>query len=238
MTVRHGELQHHIVPLISIDEFSAKTGTDDEVIVVAFMVKEELPAYDLDDFIDKGVTEVLDSEVSPNPDLNGLWMVFVELRRRSNFWSKLTALVKDIENLTLSQKWKAQVYGESQLRLLTDPKLRKLVPLSEAQYRSQRTEPELAEYFEPSALENFEVDSGSVMFEAGGHRMQFDLVDFGTDQRVTQRQKLDTVVWNPMQTSAQSQGLRHLLGAGWHVQPLQEHTVVWRDDHNKLVLLR
>lgn len=238
MTIRHGELKHMIVPLISIDEFSAKTGTNEEIVVVAFYLKEEMAAYDLDDFIDKGVTQILDSEVSPNPDLDGLWLVFVELRRRSNFWNKLSALVEDIENLTGEQQWKVQVYGEKQLYKLTDDRIKEMIPLDEDEYRSQRTKPELTEYFESSLLSNFALDGQSAIFETARDRLELTLVDFGLEHKVSHRQNLDEAQWNPMQTCTRCQALRHLLGADWNVQPLTEHIVVWRDGDERVALFQ
>ena len=97
MGLRHEELNGMILPLISVDEFEPKSGTVEEVIVVAFFAKDELPAYDLDDFLDKSVVEFLDSEVSPNPNEDGQYLVFVEFKRQPNFWMKLYDVMEDVD---------------------------------------------------------------------------------------------------------------------------------------------
>ena len=120
MGLRHLELAKMVLPLISIDEFEPKTGTTEEVIVVSFFCKDELPAMDLDEFIDKSVIEFLDSEVSPNPNEDGLYLVFVEFKRQPNFWTKIRELVKDVENVTDKLKWRVQPYQVDQLYALHD----------------------------------------------------------------------------------------------------------------------
>jgi hypothetical protein len=82
MGLRHLELNGMVIPLISIDEFEPKMGTTEEVIVISFFCRDELPAFDLDEFIDKSVVEFLDSEVSPNPNEDGLYLVFIEFKRQ------------------------------------------------------------------------------------------------------------------------------------------------------------
>jgi hypothetical protein len=134
MGLRHKELEGQIVPLISIDEFEPKTGTTEEVIVVAFFAKDELPAFDLDEFIDKGVIDFLDSEVSPNPNEDAYYLVFVEFKRQPNFWLKFYDLVKDIENVTGELQWRVQPYLVDELYKVHDKRLHDVVITDQASY--------------------------------------------------------------------------------------------------------
>ena len=134
MGLRHKELAGMILPLVSVDEFEPKSGTVEEVIVVAFFANDELPAYDLDDFIDKSVVEFLDSEVSPNPNDEGQYLVFVEFKRQPNFWMKFYNLVEDVENVTGKQDWQVQPYLVPQLFELKDKALHDYVITREEDY--------------------------------------------------------------------------------------------------------
>src|SRR6056297_3156277 len=72
-----GDLENLVSSTISIDEYESKI--DPEAIVLAFFVKSEDPAYDLSRFIEFGpFSYILDTEVSPAPDENGNYLVFVE----------------------------------------------------------------------------------------------------------------------------------------------------------------
>ena len=66
--VEYGDLQTLVDNTVSIAEFKPKTGTEEDVIVLGFFVKDEEPAKDLAKFIERGVTPMLDTEVSPNPN--------------------------------------------------------------------------------------------------------------------------------------------------------------------------
>lgn len=238
MSARHGDLQHVTIPLISIDQFSAKTGTDQEVIVVAFYLREEMAAHDLDEFVDKSVIDLLDCEVSPNPNLDGHWLVFVELYRQPGFWTEFQDLVRDVENLTTQLDWRVQVYHEPQLYTLDDPELRLVVPLTEEDYIVTRQTGELTEYFEPSALSDAVINEGSIQFRSSQNLLTFDIVDFGSEDRVLSRGALKEAKWNPMSTSPRAHALGSMLGSGWQVNALDKYILVQRDQDPRLAVLR
>ena len=69
--MRENDLDDLVLPLITIDEYVSKIGDDKEVIVVGFFVEDEDPANDLSRFIDRSVTNILDTDVSPVPNEEG-----------------------------------------------------------------------------------------------------------------------------------------------------------------------
>src|SRR5690606_30290855 len=76
-----GDLKDLIKPVVSIDEFEPKI--DPAAIVLAFYAREEDPAFDLSRFIEFGpINSVLDTEVSPAPDEDGFYLVFVEIEAK------------------------------------------------------------------------------------------------------------------------------------------------------------
>ena len=82
--VEYGDLQSLVKNIVSIAEFEPKTGIDNDVVVIGFYVDDESPAQDLGTFLERGVAEILDTEVSPNPDDEGYYMVFVEIDNDEN----------------------------------------------------------------------------------------------------------------------------------------------------------
>lgn len=87
-----GDLEDLILPEISIDEFEPKI--DDNAMVVAFYVKEEDAANDFHRFLEFGPEDLLDVDVSPAPNENGYYLVFVEIEE-----SKTKDVAKKIFNL-------------------------------------------------------------------------------------------------------------------------------------------
>lgn len=107
--VEYGDLQSLVSTNVSIAEFEPKTGTNDDVVVIGFFCKDEAPADDLASFIEKSVVDILDTEVSPNPDENGFYMVFVEVENE-NLMTTVFELLEDISRLTEIEKWSLDFY--------------------------------------------------------------------------------------------------------------------------------
>jgi hypothetical protein len=100
-------LEHLILPLLSIDEYESKID-DRRVIVVGFFVFDKDPAVDLSNFIDKSTSKVLDTEVSPAPTSEGYYVLFVEILRNEEFPKLLTTILSEVSNLCEIKKWQMQ----------------------------------------------------------------------------------------------------------------------------------
>ena len=112
--VEYGDLQSLVSTNVSIAEFEPKTGSNNDVVVIGFFCKDEAPADDLASFIEKSVVDILDTEVSPNPDENGFYMVFVEVENE-NLMTTVFELLEDVSRLTEIGKWSLDFYeGASQ----------------------------------------------------------------------------------------------------------------------------
>ena len=62
------------------------------------------------DFINNGVVEFRDVEVSPNPDLENYYMVFVEMDRNDQLIENINKLLTDVENVTEDMVWEVKSY--------------------------------------------------------------------------------------------------------------------------------
>lgn len=116
--VEHGDLQSLISSNVSVAEFEPKTGTENDVVVIGFFCKDESPAQDLASFIEKSVVDILDTEVSPNPDDNGFYMVFVEVENEE-LMKKTFELLEDVSRLAEIEEWSIDFYEGSELNIET-----------------------------------------------------------------------------------------------------------------------
>jgi len=107
--VEYGDLETLVDSTVSVAEFKPKTGTEEDVIVVGFYVKDEAPAVDLAKFIERGVTPILDTEVSPNPNDIGMYIVFVEVENEDLMKTTLN-LINDIRGLVKVKEWEIKFY--------------------------------------------------------------------------------------------------------------------------------
>jgi len=107
--VEYGDLETLVDSTVSVAEFKPKTGTEEDVIVLGFYVKDEAPAMDLAKFIERGVTPILDTEVSPNPNDVGMYIVFVEVENKDLMKTTLN-LINDIRGLVKVKEWEIKFY--------------------------------------------------------------------------------------------------------------------------------
>ena len=94
------DLVNQIEPKVSVDEYSAKMGDDDEIVTLAFIVKGKQASEDLVDWFERGYEWILDAQVSDGELTPGKYLVFVEINRRSKSPDRIIELIEDLETLT------------------------------------------------------------------------------------------------------------------------------------------
>lgn len=134
------DLVGQVIPEISVDEYSAKMGSDDEVVTLAFTVKGRQVGEDLVDWLERGYDYVLDAQVSEGEVSPGKYLVFVELNRRTSVPDRICEMIQDLKTLTdLPLKdWTITVKDED---YDADPEqLKSVIILSPQTYRQSQEE--------------------------------------------------------------------------------------------------
>lgn len=112
-SIKHNDLRDLIVPLVSIDQYKSKLGEDQNVVVVAFKIKDKDPSEDLSQYIESGY-DCLDVDVSPGPDSDGIYSIFVELERNSKLFEIIDTMLSDVQHIDNSiKKWSFICYDNS-----------------------------------------------------------------------------------------------------------------------------
>ena len=130
---------------IHVDEFAAKMGDDDDIIVVSFFVRDPQAAKDLMMWFEKGYDFVLDADRSPGEIRPGRYLVYVEIRRRSTAGDNVEQLLNDLNTLTEfedSSAWTMHYRGQE--IPFTRDTFDATVPLTPRDYR-ERYEKDLNE---------------------------------------------------------------------------------------------
>jgi len=117
--VEFGDLDGLVDNRVSVAEFEPKTGTEEDTVVIGFYVKDEFPAEDLAGFIEKGVTPIIDTEVSPNPDDTGMYLVFVEIENE-DVMRTVFNLLYDVTRLTNTKEWQFTFYQSAPITYSTE----------------------------------------------------------------------------------------------------------------------
>lgn len=117
--IQYGELKSLIRPRLSVAEFEPKTGNESDVVVLGFYSKDEFPAKDLATFIERGVTDILDTEVSPAADEDGFYMVFVEVENEE-LMDKVMSLLDDVNRLAEIEEWTIKFFEGREISVNAD----------------------------------------------------------------------------------------------------------------------
>jgi hypothetical protein len=108
------DLVGQVEPIVTVDEYSAKMGTDDEIVTLAFLIKSRLAAKDLVDWFERGYDWILDAKESDGEVTTGKYLVFVELNRRTQVPDRICEMIDDLETLTEINRaeWEIVIDGE------------------------------------------------------------------------------------------------------------------------------
>jgi len=109
------DMEGQLGDTVSVDEYSAKMGSDKDIVTLSFIVKSKLAAKDLVTWFERGYDWVLDASISDGELEPGKWLVFIEMDRRSKVPNRIITLLEDLETLTgLKLKdWSVDIEGDT-----------------------------------------------------------------------------------------------------------------------------
>ena len=136
MALRQEDLKNTMLKKISLDEFEPKTGETKDVMVVGFHIHEQQAGKDLYKFLNHSIHEIRDVEVSPNPNPENYYMVFVEMDRKESSLDTIKSLVKEIENVSGDLDWNVSTLLSEDLIDLQSDELKRFVQLDPEAYLS------------------------------------------------------------------------------------------------------
>lgn len=208
-------LKDTILDKITIDHFSPKSGTEEEIIVVAFYAVDKDPAHDLETFLQRSALEIVDVDVSPNPDEDGYYIVFVELEKDRQIVEKISFLIKDIENITGELDWKVKPYLAVDWYSLDDPEfLKYFIPKDSSE--------DITEFFSSVPRCNIVVEGHTLNME----RLSAQIVNFGKFEELSLDKVVTESVSSMMNTSSEIRYLCECLGSGYEVSVNRNNIVV------------
>jgi hypothetical protein len=142
-SLRPGDLRDVVIPLIEIDRYKPKLGTEADTVVVCFKCDTADAAVDLGAYLEWSASGIEDVEVSAAVDKDGKFHVYAEVMRLPGINEKLMAIIADVQHATGPQEWKFVgmdgrrtdlTLGELNATIIQDPKLYDLPPESRDWY--------------------------------------------------------------------------------------------------------
>lgn len=258
MALRENDLKNTVLKRISIDEFQPKTGDEKDVAVVGFHVTQNFPGKDLYNFISASALESRDIELSPNPNTDGYYMVFVEFDRNENLLDTIKSLIEEVNNVTGVLDWKiATPYIEEDVDLhdeslgtyiqmdpanyLTAREFKEKMQQEEIQKEEQRLEEEAAdnsnrvlEFLRDSLLiqAGFS-DDGKLTMMGNAGNVQLEVVGFGEAQEVMEVAGISKSAIAPLDSDTRK--FNSMLGNLKAVK-IDEYVVVFNSDTQQILV--
>ena len=136
------DMKGQVTPKITVDEYAAKMGEDSDIVTLTFLVNSKLAAEDLVAWLEIGYDFILDASVSDGEVKPGKWLVFVEMKRRSNVPEKICTILKDLKTLTDLELKDWTVFVDEHGHDADVEVLKQVMILSPNEYKSQKGEEE------------------------------------------------------------------------------------------------
>ena len=187
-SLRAGDLRHMIKKVFGVDSYKSKVGNDEEVVVLSFVVSEEDPAKDLENFIEMGYDFVLDADVTPGETDDGEFLVFVELERGKHAAEQIMEIINGVTKLTEFDYMRFRYFKNFKSQEATEENLSAIVPADKNSYKiaTERTGlNNFSEFFAKSYADKVTVLDESITFRRSINQpVTFSISESGTKQDV------------------------------------------------------
>lgn len=162
--LRASDLVNMVDYRFTIDQFKSKMGKDENIVVLAFKVKDKYPAMDLMEFIEKGYPFVLDADTSSGEERDGQYRVFVELERNEKVPEEIETLLKGVGRLCDCEAWRFKYFKDIDSHEFNKETLADIVPLTAEAYELRVKERKIADVqdvLDQGATEIAEIDENN-----------------------------------------------------------------------------
>ena len=211
-SINHLEMQNYISEKISIDSFAAKLGKDEDVSVLKFQSNNKTVAEDLVNYIETGCNFILDADMSPAKNEQGMYNIFVEIERNEDLPKKIIEVIRDIEQVSGMLPWQFSFYKNENFYQLTDDNLNTIIPTSPSQYTlltDDTIEEDIKQFFESASIVTKRIKGKKLILKKAFTSHEMIIESFNRDVKGTY--KIDR------ESSEQASYLSHWLGSTYSV---------------------
>lgn len=241
MGMKGGDLEDLVHNLISVDEFESKID-DENAIVVGFKVEDKEPAQDLSRFLEKSAVALLDTEVSPAPDEDGKYVVFVEFNRDKEFPANLVEILDSLENLTkIDQKeYKFTVYKRKGEHVADEDTLKRKVRLKpKKEKEAEKKDNEVIDFLNDSGLDDATITDGKLILIKNGKDACFEVISLQSADKLFAKYELENIPFTINEEAKWlSRDMFRLLGPGYAANIIKDYVLISKEDTHAALLLR
>jgi|SRR5210317_63344 len=188
MSLQPNDLENYVSEIFSVDSFKSKMGNDKNISVLAFEVRDQEPAKDLMNFIEKGYDFVLDADISSGENSKGKYNVFVEMERDRHLPERIDTILDEVSRLTGIKEWKFRYYKNIESNAFDKNQAESVIPLNKDSYDSMVEEyhqTELDRFFNKGVTEQRYVKENIIEFgrHASG-KVRMEVVEEGPTEEL------------------------------------------------------
>lgn len=188
MSLRENDLEFLVDKIVEIDSFKSKMGDDKDIIVIAFRVADKEPAEDLESFLEKGYSFILDADSTPGEQSDGMYKVYVEIERNRHAIDNIMEIMDGVQKLS-NKDFKFRYYKNFRSLDLTEKNLEDNVPLDPEAYEVSINENNLSNYknfFNNSYLEEIDLNENDELEikKSYAQPLKFKVLDYGKRENI------------------------------------------------------
>jgi len=183
MGLRKGDLKDMLTDVFEIDSFASKMGDDKDIVTLSFSLREQAPADDLMNFLERGYGFILDADVTSGEQSDGTYKVFVELNRDKDVHNNILEIIDGVKSLAEMDDFKFRYYKNWRSQSLSQESLEEFVPNDPDKYGIKVEESRLENYknfFTNSFLDSVDlVENKLIIRKKFADPLVFEYIEFG-----------------------------------------------------------
>lgn len=186
--LRAEDLEYLVKNVFEIDSYKSKIGDDEDICVLSFTVDKEEPAKDLENFIERGFSFILDADVSAGELDDGKYRVYVEIERSRHLPEQIVEVIESIKMVTGEKDFRFRYFKGFKSHEATLENLQATVPTDKKSYdqaTADHRQDNADQFFNNSNTDQLSVVGESITFKKTyGGPISFDIVSSGPKQEV------------------------------------------------------
>ena len=183
MGLMANDLSNTIDKIFEIDSYASKMGDDKNIVTLSFSLTGKEAAKDLSNFLEKGYSFILDSDVTEGEQSDGTYKVFVEMERDSEVSENIFEILDGVKKLSGKDNFKFRYYKGFRSFDATQDKISEMVPTDPDKYGISMQENALNNYktfFSNSFVDNIAMQENKITIKKKfSDSLVFEFIDFG-----------------------------------------------------------
>jgi hypothetical protein len=183
MGLMANDLSNTIDKIFEIDSYASKMGDDKNIVTLSFSLTGKEAAKDLSNFLEKGYSFILDSDVTEGEQSDGTYKVFVEMERDSEVSENIFEILDGVKKLSGKDDFKFRYYKGFRSYDATQDKISEMVPTDPDKYGITMQENALNNYktfFSNSFVDNIAMKENKITIKKKfSDSLVFEFIDFG-----------------------------------------------------------